>query len=89
VGQHPQPIVLKVSKTIGPPGDHFHLVVEALCDAIGSFVGLSIPSALNASAAAIMALAFAGEMFLLGVAPSDIMVGMFIPLIPSRIDYDL
>ena len=34
VGQHPQPIILKVSKTIGPPGDHFHLVVEALRDAV-------------------------------------------------------
>ncbi len=34
VGQHPQPIILKVPKTIGPPGDHFHLVVEALSDAV-------------------------------------------------------
>jgi len=34
VGQHPQPIILKVPETIGSPGDHFHLVVEALCDAV-------------------------------------------------------
>jgi len=30
VGQYSQPIILKVSKAKGPPGDHFHLVVEAL-----------------------------------------------------------
>lgn len=34
VGQHSQPIILKVPKTISPSRDHFHLVVEALGDAI-------------------------------------------------------
>ena len=34
VGQHSQPIILKVPETIGSPGDHFHLGVEALRDAV-------------------------------------------------------
>jgi len=29
VGQYPQPIILKVPKTIRPSRDHLHLVVEA------------------------------------------------------------
>jgi hypothetical protein len=35
VGQYSQPIILKVPETIRSPGDHFHLVVEALGDAVG------------------------------------------------------
>ena len=34
MGQHSQPIILKVPETIGSPRDHFHLVVEALRDAV-------------------------------------------------------
>jgi hypothetical protein len=34
VGQHPQPIILKVSKTISPSRDHFHFVVEPFGDAV-------------------------------------------------------
>jgi hypothetical protein len=35
VGQHPQPIILKVSKTISPSRHHFHFGVEAFGDAVG------------------------------------------------------
>ena len=34
VGQHSQPIILKVSETISPPRDHLHLVVKAFGDAV-------------------------------------------------------
>jgi len=34
VGQYSQPIILKVPETIRSPRDHFHLVMEALGDAV-------------------------------------------------------
>lgn len=34
VGQHSLPIILKVPETISPSQNHFHLVVEALGDAV-------------------------------------------------------
>ena len=34
VGQHSQPIILKVPEPIGPSRDHLHLVVEALSDPV-------------------------------------------------------